>query len=297
MKPTLYLINGPLGAGKTTLLSYLLKQPEFAGARVIENEFASTSVDTETLHEHTKEIQTIAGVCICCSTGDELEEALRSLLDSPDPIIIEATGVANSLMLIQKLAASGLLEQVELTSAVFVIDGAEATESMLDEYRQEIAAADVVFVSKTDLISSDQTAELEVMLEARGAKQIQRMHHGAVDMTRLNGPSGIAVYFAELDEAIIEHDDVAYTILDDVRYVDSIDQLRAAWNTLSSTYSLRRMKGDVALPDSSIVHVEATPSQLRDTPSSVKNAQLVFIGQDAQVITEHVFKETLDASK
>ena len=101
MKPKLYLINGPLGAGKTTLLRELLKQPQFQSARVIENEFASTSVDTDQLHDHQAEVKTIAGLCICCSTGDELIEALLSLADSPEPVIIEATGVANSLMLIE----------------------------------------------------------------------------------------------------------------------------------------------------------------------------------------------------
>ena len=39
-KIALYLVNGALGAGKTTLVDFLVQQPEFTGARVIENEFA-----------------------------------------------------------------------------------------------------------------------------------------------------------------------------------------------------------------------------------------------------------------
>ena len=42
-KIALYLVNGALGAGKTTLVDFLVQQPEFAGARVIENEFAQRS--------------------------------------------------------------------------------------------------------------------------------------------------------------------------------------------------------------------------------------------------------------
>ena len=41
----LYLVNGSLGAGKTSLLEFLLQCPEFAGSRVIENEFANQNVD------------------------------------------------------------------------------------------------------------------------------------------------------------------------------------------------------------------------------------------------------------
>ena len=44
-KIALYLVNGALGAGKTTLVDFLVQQPEFAGARVIENEFASESIN------------------------------------------------------------------------------------------------------------------------------------------------------------------------------------------------------------------------------------------------------------
>ena len=44
-KIALYLVNGALGAGKTTLVDFLVQQPEFTGARVIENEFASESVN------------------------------------------------------------------------------------------------------------------------------------------------------------------------------------------------------------------------------------------------------------
>ena len=51
-KTKLYLINGSLGSGKTTLLKHLLSTPEFADARVVENEFASHDVDAEQLARH-----------------------------------------------------------------------------------------------------------------------------------------------------------------------------------------------------------------------------------------------------
>ena len=64
-KIKLYLVNGALGAGKTTLVDYLVRQPEFAGARVIENEFASVALIAALLAQRVDEVATIAGECIC----------------------------------------------------------------------------------------------------------------------------------------------------------------------------------------------------------------------------------------
>ena len=95
----LYLINGSLGAGKTSVLEYLLRQPEFAGSRVIENEYANENVDGYRLEGLAELVTTLAGDCVCCSSKHALT---RMLLDfcqsSPAPVFIEATGVALSLI-------------------------------------------------------------------------------------------------------------------------------------------------------------------------------------------------------
>ena len=44
-KVPLYLVNGSLGAGKTSVLEFLLRQRDYKGARVIENEYANENVD------------------------------------------------------------------------------------------------------------------------------------------------------------------------------------------------------------------------------------------------------------
>ena len=88
MKNKLYLINGALGSGKTTLLQFLLKQPDFKNVRVIENEFASSSIDSNVLKEHAHDIETIAGGCICCSTGTELVDILNKYAISKFPTTV-----------------------------------------------------------------------------------------------------------------------------------------------------------------------------------------------------------------
>ena len=140
MKPKLYLINGPLGAGKTTFLKELLKQPVFKNARVIENEFASSSIDTHSLHEHQAEVRTIAGACICCSSGEELVTTLRALKESKEPVVIEATGVANSLKLIEKMAVADIFADYTLAHGVFVLDAAENFDEILQHYADELVS-------------------------------------------------------------------------------------------------------------------------------------------------------------
>ncbi len=124
-KIALYLVNGALGAGKTTLVDFLVQQPEFAGARVIENEFASESVDSCTLAQRVDEVATIAGECICCSSGEELIDILHNFaISGKAPVIIESTGVANTLRVVEKLLAGDTFMQYDLKQSLYVVDGA-----------------------------------------------------------------------------------------------------------------------------------------------------------------------------
>lgn len=293
-KPKLYLINGPLGAGKTTFLKEMLNLPGFKDARVIENEFASTSIDTQQLHNHQAEVQTIAGVCICCSTGDELTDALESLSHSLEPVIIEATGVANSLKLIEKIVVADMLEKYDIAHAIFVLDGAEAVhdiEQSIALYKNELEAADTVLISKTDLISSEQTSQLMDALQQINISHASFVYDGSFDKNLLRTESHILDYFALLDEDIVNHeDDSNYTIVDlqDVQF--DLDYMEDIWKELRLRFGLRRLKGDAYDLKGEIWHLEATPAQCRASPSSSAIARIVLIGSDARSITKSIIQ-------
>lgn len=291
-KPDLYLINGPLGAGKTTFLRHVLTQPEFINTRVIENEFASVSIDTTMLHDHTAEVQTIAGVCICCSSGDELVEALMSLAGSTAPVIIEATGVANSLQLVEKLVLGDVLDHYHLAHAVFVLDAAEVNEQQLADYTDELRAADTVLVSKCDLVEEAEKHNLFRVLRDIGVAKVLSVVDGVVELGFLNEPSNIVEFFAETNGDITMHDTgTNYTILTLPLPVDP-HELEQAWHRLTKTYSLRRMKGDIADRTGNYWHIEATPAQFRAAQSGVANqTQLVCIGGSARELTLRKFEE------
>lgn len=289
-KPRLYLINGPLGAGKTTVLKELLKLPPLRAARIIENEFASTSVDTEQLHDHRAEVRTIAGVCICCSTGDELTDALTHLSTDPAPVIIEATGVANSLQLIEKLVLSDMLEKYDIAHALFVLDGAEAMtdiDKAIERYATEMRVADTVLVSKTDLLSETSIDILSANLDSLGLVNVQFTYEGAFDYRQIERPSQIVSLFGQLDGGVNHYDDaLSYTVIDvdtlrfDMRLIDDF------WRQLCATFVLKRLKGDVVDGDENRWHIEATPSQIRVTKSTAPSSRLVLIGQKARLVTK-----------
>lgn len=296
MKPRLYLINGPLGAGKTTLLKHLLSTPEFADARVVENEFASTSVDSGQLALHQDDLKTIAGVCVCCSTGRELTEALEELAEQSDrPVIIEATGVANSLVLVEKLAAAGLLEHYELAHAVFVLDGAETAKrpELINLYREELAAADTVALSKTDLLEAEDVMALMRRLDGvrlATYERIENMLHGKLDISVFDRASIIVAYYLNHETAARQHErEPSFTIIPTGERDIDPEALRVAWPGFVGKFGVERMKGALRF-SGEIWHIEATPSQYVATRATDdETLSLVLIGAEAREITEARF--------
>lgn len=296
MKPDLYLINGPLGAGKTTLLRQLLQNDQFKQARIIENEFASTSIDTQQLHDHHAEVQTIAGVCICCSTGDELIEALNSLAHSAESVIIEATGVANSLKLIEKLVIGNVFERYRLAHGIFVLDATEATDEDLQRYQNELRAADTVLVSKTDLVSAQQLAVLKDKINDTTGSAIQVVREGHFDMELLKQPSQMLAAYLDVEDEITNHDtDTNYSVISTHDSVIAPEVIRTQWLALRDGYGLRRMKGDIIDQASQRWHIEATPAQCRIEQSTAtdEQAQLVCIGKNARLLHKDKLIEML----
>lgn len=292
MKPSLYLINGPLGAGKTTFLKELLKQPGFVNARVIENEFASTSIDTHMLHEHTAEVHTIAGVCICCGSGEELVEILLSLKDNPEPVIIEATGVANSLKLIEKMATANIFTHYTLAHGIFVLDAAESDEQTLDNYIDELRGADTILLSKSDLIAARRFTALNEQLTAKGAGNVHTVNNGVCDFSLVERPSDMLAYFASFEGDISPHDDaINYTVTELANWKVDPEKIKQAWPKLQKSFNLKRLKGDGIAPNGTHWHVEATPAQCRITKGSAATSQLVWIGGNAREVTLDTVKK------
>ncbi len=295
-KIALYLVNGALGAGKTTLVDFLVQQPEFAGARVIENEFASESIDSCRLAERVDEVATIAGKCICCSSGEELIDILHNFaISGKAPVIIESTGVANTLRVVEKLLAGDIFEQYDLQQSLYVVDGAETRVNGLAEVLlTEAQAADIVLLSKLDLLTDSNRQQLIEILSQQGLTNVVRMDRGKFDLAQLGSQSQILDYLLLHDPAENAAEDALnYSVVDVAGLVISTEETETVWTNLRDKYTLRRMKGAVADGDE-IFHIEATPQQMQVTRGTTdESLKLVVIGERAREITRAVIMKEL----
>ena len=295
-KIALYLVNGALGAGKTTLVDFLVQQPEFAGARVIENEFASESIDSCRLAERVDEVATIAGECICCSSGEELIDILQNFaISGKAPVIIESTGVANTLRVVEKLLAGDIFEQYDLQQSLYVVDGAETRVNGLAEVLlTEAQAADIVLLSKLDLLTDSNRQQLIEILSQQGLTNVVRMDRGKFDLAQLGSQSQILDYLLLHDPAENAAEDALnYSVVDVAGLVISTEETETVWTNLRDKYTLRRMKGAVADGDE-IFHIEATPQQMQVTRGTTdESLKLVVIGERAREITRAVIMKEL----
>ena len=295
-KIALYLVNGALGAGKTTLVDFLVQQPEFAGARVIENEFASESIDSCTLAQRVDELATIAGECICCSSGEELVDILHNFaISGKAPVIIESTGVANTLRVVEKLLAGDVFEQYDLQQSLYIVDGAEArADGLAEALLTEARAADMVLISKLDLLVEKDRQQLIETLSQKGLTNVMRMDHGVCDLAQFGSQSQILDYLLLHEPAENAAENALnYSVVDVAELAISAEKIEKIWASLRDKYALRRMKGAVA-GGNEIYHIEATPQQIRVTRGAIDELlKLVVIGERAREITRAVIMKEL----
>lgn len=287
----LYLINGSLGAGKTTVLEYLLGQAEFRQSRVIENEFANENVDGYRLEKLTNIVTTLAGDCICCTTGDD---ALIRLLDdftrdSDRPVMIEATGVSRTMNLIDRLVKSGMLARYELMQSFYVISARELLEHPTPEREVELQLADTILVTKYDLLDETEREKFDGELPTLPYQHVVVADHGEFQLERISTPSGALAFFDSYDGELSVPDNPTYSVID-VSH-ESIDSgaWDGLWPQLCKSYGLRRLKGSFIDAFGKSYHIEATPEQVLLTHGGSSEPQkLVFIGERANELTRSV---------
>jgi G3E family GTPase len=251
-KIPLLLLNGSLGSGKTTLVKRLVKSPEFAGAFIIENEYANVNIDREALaDEHDHEIYEISGNCVCCSTGEELEAALETIVAKKwaKPVILEATGMANSAILLRRLFLNPYFtEHFHILGTILMIDAAEVTAEQLDQtLTLEAKLSDVIVINKSDLAPTE-TEELRFALaKINPDASVVAATQANIDIDLLNqNESNVEVSFARVfpELSTIEPEESSYAVLDFDHPLDP-ERVRKVFETKSfgPEVRLRRAKG------------------------------------------------------
>ena len=294
-KVPLYLVNGSLGAGKTSVLEFLLRQRDFTGARVIENEYANENVDGYRLEGLADMVTTLAGDCVCCGSEDALTKMLMDFSRySPAPVFIEATGVARTMNLVERLISAKMFAKYELMQSFYVIDAHEILRGIEPAHEIELQAADVILVTKEDLLKDNERAEYEAKRRALPYAKVLSAPHGQFDLSKITTPSGLLAFFDQYDGELAVPDNPTYAVLDVSGMNIAQSALENMWPELFAAYGLRRMKGCFISDNGARRHVEATEQQIQITNArSEEAAKIVFIGERADEITRDILQMQL----
>ena len=164
------VVTGFLGSGKTTLVNRLVKRQ--SDSLVIVNEFGEVPVDHLLIESSTEKTVALPNGCLCCHMRGDLEETLmgaamrrrRGEIAGFDRVIVETSGLADPGPVAQTLYADPALQRdFKLGPIVTVVDAfdLQARKASADIARSQIAAADVVVLSKVDRAGGAE-AEAEV---------------------------------------------------------------------------------------------------------------------------------------
>lgn len=163
IKRPVTVVTGFLGSGKTTLLSRALGTPEMANTAVLVNEFGKVGLDHHLLRRADEKTVLLEHGCVCCTTRDDLVEALLDLLDEEDRgaipplnrVIVETTGLADPAPILYTVFSHPVLQHhYSVDLVVCTVDAVNGRLHLRDnpESEKQVAAADTVVVTKTDLL-------------------------------------------------------------------------------------------------------------------------------------------------
>lgn len=220
------IVSGFLGSGKTTFVNRLIAQKGYEKCAIIMNDFGQVNLDAHFLRQQreelkkdqedeTQSIHELSGGCLCCNLKSQLHDALLRLhLDSHvQEILIETTGLANPLALLQDLftrnrAGIRPLDFLHLKHLYTLVDVSSTgllgeaksptqekprrahllfsdTRKPIEELQhQQIEAADIILINKTDLVGNERTdALMRSLKELNPGASLLPTTHGKLPST------------------------------------------------------------------------------------------------------------------
>ena len=214
------VLSGFLGAGKSTLLNHVLKNRAGLKVAVIVNDMSEVNVDGRAVQDGVRlergeeKLVEMSNGCICCTLREDLLEEVARLAGEGrfDYLLIESTGIAEPLPVAETFtfrdeSGQSLSDLARLDTLVTVVDGVnflrdfheadslssrgeslgeDDERSITDLLIEQIEFADVLLVSKIDLISTAERAELLAILERLNPQaEVLPMVMGQVELARI----------------------------------------------------------------------------------------------------------------
>ena len=306
------LLSGFLGSGKTTLVNALLRDPRLAGTAVAVNEFGEIPLDRDLIDHGADKTVVMANGCLCCNLAGDMEDAVMRLFSRReggevprfDRLIIEPSGLSDPAPIAQAILRNPVMSGVfRLEAIVATVDTlfAESQLARHPETRKQVALADRLVVTKTDLVPLQQVHRVKAVLrDFNPAAPILTAERGVIDAAALfppsffnpdaNAPPPRTFLFAEgVDPGhASRHESASLTAsqpLDWRRFEGWLRRIR-----LGHAEQLLRVKGmlDIQGVDGPVVvqgvhHVLDAPVELDAWPDGARKSRLVLIADPATI--------------
>ena len=211
------VLSGFLGAGKTTVLSHILNNRQGRKVAVIVNDMSEINIDSAivqsevSLNRSEEKLVEMSNGCICCTLREDLLEEVTKLSKEGrfDYLVIESTGISEPLPVAETFTFAdengvSLSDVADLDTMVTVVDavnfmkdydeakylqdtgeslGEEDERSVADLLVDQVEFADVILISKTDLVSSADIERLTAILKTLNTDaKIVPISQGQVDI-------------------------------------------------------------------------------------------------------------------
>jgi G3E family GTPase len=289
------VVTGFLGSGKTTLIRALLDKPEGAGTAIVVNEYGEIGIDHALLRSSSDATVLLGNGCLCCNVRSDLQETLRTLfadrsrgaVPSFVRVVVETSGLADPGPVLQTFATDRALgREFHLQALVCVVDAVagEANLERMPEPRKQVALADRIIVTKSDLADAGMTERLIERIATLNPAPVGVARHGEIDPSfLLDEPVAVRRNF-DLAEADHTHRlDSFSLIFDEPLSWPGFEQAMAVLMSLRGP-DLLRVKGLVALAECRgpviihiVQHVAHPPVELEDWPDNDRRSRLVFV--------------------
>ena len=193
------VLSGFLGAGKTTVLSHILNNRQNKKVAVIVNDMSEINIDASmvksevSLNHSEEKLVEMSNGCICCTLREDLLLEVNKLAKDKkfDYLVIESTGISEPLPVAETTFADengvSLSDVANLDTMVTVVDafnflkdyedakylketgeylGEDDERSVADLLVDQIEFADVLLISKTDLVENTDLDKLKAILRS-----------------------------------------------------------------------------------------------------------------------------------
>ncbi len=303
------VLGGFLGSGKTTLLNALLRNPSMAGTAVAINEFGEVPIDQHLVEGATADrTLVLANGCLCCNVSGDMEGGVMRLFARREAgavprfarLIVEPSGLADPVPILQAMLRNPVLSRVLRLDAVLATVDAVFGRGHLEEHpeaREQVALAETLLLTKTDLATAEQVAAVRAALaRLNPLAPVIEVRHGAADPAalfpaRFLGHAGAPPPVAAWLRAVPHGDAHAHT--QDVAALSLVSDVAPPWPAFEAWLSrlritaadrLLRLKGIVGVPGhpgpvvlQGVQHVLHPPVVLDAWPDEDRRSRLVLI--------------------